>query len=547
MQKTKKSEYFTKRTWRPGGAGLPALQVSLCAAILLSFLIVLLALGCSISEVSAASGNRTTTYTIKNEASYSLKFIKKDQNTGKTLSGGTFELYSVNSSGSTGSKVAAASADSGGVISFTGLSKGTYRLKETAAPSGYLLSSKTWDAETGTEKAISGYEVMNAPGELRFHKTDSVTGEDITGGTFSLLNSSGTAVKTGLKPDSDGEIVISGLSAGTYTLKETAAPAGYMLNTSGWKVTLSESTAGNVTEITNTPYGTLKFVKKDGDSGETLSGGVFRLRKGHGTSGVIAAENLTPDPAGEFQVNNVPPGDYHLEEVTAPYGYAKNEDGWDVSAEAGVTSLRNIDNYKLLDLRIQKTSSTSGYQILSGGSFELTDSDGNKTGDEISLGQTVTVNADGTTSISENDNGTLEFKNLPQGTYHLKEVTAPYGCEKNSAGWDFDVTSGEAVDGAVSKTIQNETEDIELNLKKADSDTGNGISSGTFQLKASRDSQTVISEGAAGEDGIIHLGVIPDGTYFLEEVTAPTGYRVNQLGWVVTVAGEKVTITDFSG
>ncbi len=73
-------------------------------------------------------------------------------------------------------------------------------------------------------------------------KVDSATNKGLAGATLVIYNSKGTAVEEWVSTANDYK---TSLVAGTYTLKETKAPANYVLNTTPVKFVIDE--AGNVT------------------------------------------------------------------------------------------------------------------------------------------------------------------------------------------------------------------------------------------------------------------------------------------------------------
>ena len=118
--------------------------------------------------------------------------------------------------------------DQDGKVSFCKLSAGTYTLKETTVPAGYL---KVDDQEV-TVNAESGDVTVKLADELvptyciNVEKTGA-HGDALVGAGFTLYDGNepvGDEKTTGR----DGKVSFCKLSAGTYTLKETTVPAGYL-------------------------------------------------------------------------------------------------------------------------------------------------------------------------------------------------------------------------------------------------------------------------------------------------------------------------------
>lgn len=87
--------------------------------------------------------SRPTKVTVKLDSKPDFKF-KKVNSEGKLLAEAEFTLYERNDDGSQGEEIAKATSDSEGVVEFKGLSLGTYILKETNAPKGYVALDTTW-------------------------------------------------------------------------------------------------------------------------------------------------------------------------------------------------------------------------------------------------------------------------------------------------------------------------------------------------------------------------------------------------------------------
>ena len=119
------------------------------------------------------------------------------------------------------------------------LEEGEYSLTETIAPEGYKLSTTTIyfkiDADLKLYAKVNGKWVtvnkINMINELKdvtsIAKKDSTNGNYLAGATMVIKDSNGKVVKEFISSNSVYQLT---LDAGTYTLEEKAAPAGYVIS-----------------------------------------------------------------------------------------------------------------------------------------------------------------------------------------------------------------------------------------------------------------------------------------------------------------------------
>lgn len=119
------------------------------------------------------------------------------------------------------------------------------------------------------------------------------------------------------------------LAAGSYFLRETKAPDGYVLDTEYHYFEIDKDT--RQIEITNTIdeksgfinrkiTGSLKIVKKAASGNKLLKGANFCVRN---TEGEVVAEGTT-DENGEILFEGLPFGDYTYQEISAPAGFERD-------------------------------------------------------------------------------------------------------------------------------------------------------------------------------------------------------------------------------
>lgn len=163
-------------------------------------------------------------------------------------------------------------------------------------------------------------------GTITVMKFEPEDGIPLPGAVFELL--SGTTVLSTQTTGSDGIVTFSDLDPGTYSVREKTAPAGYALDSNPRSVTVTGGETSNVVFTDMLITGKIRIVKTDSMTGEPLAGvqfSVIRLTTPVGceylpTGTVIAT--LTTDSQGIAETELLPWGEYRIEEITVPEGYA---------------------------------------------------------------------------------------------------------------------------------------------------------------------------------------------------------------------------------
>ena len=155
---------------------------------------------------------------------------------------------------------------------------GTYLVKETKAPAGYLLN-EAWSAEASIRKDKTTVELDSKVrdsvmrGGVRLSKTDCQFGEAypqgdgaLEGAEFTITNESGRSVFVDGRECAPGDAVKvittdqNGFAAteekalpfGTYSVRETKAPEGYLINDT-WGRTFKIRKDGQMADLTEYP------------------------------------------------------------------------------------------------------------------------------------------------------------------------------------------------------------------------------------------------------------------------------------------------------
>lgn len=272
-------------------------------------------------------------------------FIKVDKNNKELrLAGAEFTLYRMNGE-KQGEVVATGVTNSNGLVTFTELTMGSYRAKETKAPKGYKLWNAPIDftvdeygkvsvgsTELKPEGLVYTAMITNTAEEKEITlKKVSDTGETLTGATFRLSGEKSYILTTG----SDGTAKIS-LPYGDYILEEVIAPDGYVLSSEKQALNLSDSglklsgkaVSGLTVTLKNQPVTfALTLHKRDASTGKALSGATFKI------TGNSYTKTVTADALGNTETIKLRPGTYGITETATPSGYIRPLGGWTLTVE----------------------------------------------------------------------------------------------------------------------------------------------------------------------------------------------------------------------
>ena len=233
-----------------------------------------------------------------------------------------------------------------GIYQLDEIPAGTYYLKETKAPQYYNIDNTFYqfvisDAGKVVDVSINGNDKFpNAPqkGDIKIVKrsADGV----LSGWKFEVsgtaLNGTPVATKT-YTTDAKGEINISNLFIGTYTVKELkdGKTVGYI--TPANQTIEVKSNATTTATFENKPFGHIVINKVDAKTGEKVTGATFgiytdstcktvaKAYKSDTDSTLVNAE-IIETATGVYTCNNLPISSatgttYYVKELTAPEGY----------------------------------------------------------------------------------------------------------------------------------------------------------------------------------------------------------------------------------
>lgn len=301
-------------------------------------------------------------------------------------------------------------------------------------------SQKLVNATNGTPTLVNRKITLTAEPakvEVKISKQDITGSKEVKGATL-VIKSGSTEVT---KWVSDGTVKSISLDAGTYTLEETIAPAGYKL--SSGKVTFTVNNNGTVTVggkvvdkviMKNEPF-YITISKSGLDKDKELIGAKLKItdKEGKLTTDLDgkSLEWITTEQEEKFHLAE---GTYYLTEIEAPAGYIKSDKTIEFIVEKdGTIKVNKTEVTKVtmenspLYIYISKKS-INGKTELPGAKLKITDKDGK-----------LEKDLDGKNLIWTSSTKEERFRLAP-GNYVLTELEAPKGYELSDAVIEFTVT-----------------------------------------------------------------------------------------------------------
>ena len=349
---------------------------------------------------------------------------------------------------------------------------GNYRIEEVSAPDGYTQNTQYVEIKVDKNTAyqmdsVSGdaiitvtYENHPVKGKLVIHKSGETlksfkkdfvyeetslegaefeiyAAEDIftpdhqvdEQGNRHVIYAKDTLVKT-VTTNKNGEAVIKDLPLGKYRVKETKAPAGFVLNPDSQEVSFiykdqNTPEIEEKLEFSNERQKVeLSVEKQDAETGKALKGATFGLYNKEAISSgdkvVVKADTLlqesTSNEKGKAAFTlDLPLGRYYVKELQAPAGYVSSDEILEFDAtyqgqDVKTIKLKSVKKNQPTTVEVTKADITTGTE-LDGASMSVLDKDGNV--------------IDSWTSVKDSPH---VIKRLLVGkTYILREELAPYG------------------------------------------------------------------------------------------------------------------------
>lgn len=429
---------------------------------------------------------------------------------------------------------------------------GTYLVKETKQPEGYLLNKKEYeitlkyqDQETPVVEAA--VEIPNAPTKIQIVKTEKGTDKPIAGAKFQIWNKAmfeaaesedqAMALKETYTTDEKGCIELKYLAPGTYCIQEVEAAPGFVLDDTVREMTIEKDGRVDGEKIgrldVENDYTKMEFIKYDATTKKPVAGGTFQVTDLNGT--VLDEWDGTKEP---HTMDHLVVGqEYIFKEVKAPNGYLLAEDVHFVVEQTGkLQTIEMYDENVMGQITIRKTDANTD-QGLKDAEFTITASE-----DIVTPDGTVQVKkGEIADTITTGEDGVAVSKKLFLGNYVVKESKQPSGYVLEDKEYPVELKYKDEKTDLITEELAVENKPTVIRLLKVDQETGKAMAGVQFEIwkKNVPESGTEKNDHmiqTTDENGEIRIERLAPGTYCFQEHQTLPGYVLDETIHEVTIS-----------
>lgn len=516
-------------------------------------------------EVDPETGERVATsngpIVFKNYQKHGI-IVQKVAADSSPLPGAVFDIYK------NGAKISSATTGPDGSFTFDGmdgkgLETGYYSFREVQAPDGFLLpyvrEQGVWiDTENDHDDVVHTITFTNYVWpEIVIKKQDKDSGRGLADAIFEVKIDGNTM---GTYPtDFAGEIIINQATYGkfwnednvehTVAVREVTAPDGYLMDDNNWQINkIVEGQTLSTFTFTDTKYPEIKIFKRDRETGAPLADTTFKVQINGTDIGTFVTDikglvKISYDDykrfLGDIMGDEVRPDGWGVTvtEIHVPDKYNK-----DKQESGDYTITKNLEaNQSLLvfdfvdthyrDIKVIKRDASNTW-LLKDAVFKL---------ESINLDDPATGSTISRTEKTD-ENGQFIFKDLPNGTYRITEVTPPVGYEKADPISQI-ITVTSMSDRVIEVVFKNAPKQGIL-ITKHDAITGKALAGTKFSVR-------YLGEGGASEgitnapveyitdvNGTVYLPDRKAGFYEIRETAVPDGYILDPEPRIIEVVDQ---------
>ncbi|OLA40097.1 MAG: hypothetical protein BHW31_02815 [Firmicutes bacterium CAG:110_56_8] len=403
-----------------------------------------------------------------------------------------------------------------GSISVDGITPGTYYVKEightdSSVNEKYVCSGTNPQKVTSAGGAAASVTVINKikTGNFSLTKTTS-DGLNLAGWEFGIYSDSGctTLVSGPHTTDSKGAISVTGLEIGTYYVKE--------LGHRDDDIEAMYSCASDNPQKVTITYGTTASVSFH--TGKNLSGWQIGIYTDVACTQPIEGSPFTTGKDGTIVIDGLSPQKLYAKEIAVddPY-WVCDSSVKAITVKANATVSVTFSNTHNGDLRVKKNAVDGSPE---GWNFQILDAD-------RELVETITTGEDGYAASSK----------LEPGTYYVVEIH-----DRDETYWTYDavVEKQVTITAGTQSEVEYTNEQFGILVFCKTTNTGNQLGGWTFRVQDS--DGNVVGDYTTDETGYASTGKLKPGSYTVLELSNGDDYWNCELGYhSVTIIAGKAT------
>ena len=468
-------------------------------------------------EVELSAGDGIKELLFFNDVKPGLRLVKVDStDPSKVIPNAVFEIKSV--AGDYGPKEF--TTDQNGEIDLSKLPTGAYVVTEKSCE-GYVIDQAQRIIQLAPNEDAQFVFTNTIKPALQIIKTSS-DGSRLKNVSFRIARIEDGTHYLDRMTNEQGEILISDLEPGVYSVRETSTDSSHILDLREYHVELFPGKTSTLT-IENQKRPNLTVYKHDADTGEPIADTVFEVRAADGHS----VDQIKTDSEGKAELKNLLPGVYEISEKSVPSPWLLDAPSQLVTLYPNRDHTVYFENHQKPSLTVKKVDSVTG-DPLQGAKFQVTYASNSTDSGEINdLGIFYT-----------DENGQFQISGLRDGWYKISELEPPAGYSIKEATQEVYIKSG------TSKTLTFENIPLSaLVVWKYDSVTGEAVCNAVFQVKyltgTSGTGGTVIGTYKTSANGSFTLTGLREGTYIVEELASDSGHVIDFAPQTAYISGKQ--------
>lgn len=425
------------------------------------------------------------------------------------VSGAVFDVYSPD-----GTLIKTASSDETGVIYISDLDPGDYLVKEIVTPSGYSSSTPTQTVTIGYDDPTTATFLHQQTAVVIIALRDAVDNAVVPDAEYQIRTIGGEYIGDYVS-DASGTIVLTELPAGEYTMVQTAVPDGYIQDSASRTFTVTNEQTIKI-DLLVSKMAYVLLTNLDENTSAPIRDSMFKIMDLNGQ----VVGTYTTNELGQFSAA-LPAGTYTAVQISVNENFELNSQPINFVIKDNENVQVQITNEMITQLRVKVIDKATQYGVYSC-EIELKDEMNN------SIGRFTTDNE-----------GFIYFADtIPEGSYTLTLISVPQGFDMDNIPRTITMAHGVTTEcifelsghqGQICITTFAGEDSSDMNIWK-----NSKISGGSFTITDANG--TLVSTITGDSSGNAYTGALPFGTYYVEQVSAPVGFMVNNTRVTVTIS-----------